>query len=83
MERYFICLLLLLLAVPVNIRGQKNFVEQMLVTKDLSASQNRRIDMNGDACGLIKVQLAAVDAKFEGNIIPPVDYKDGEYWVYD
>ena len=82
MRRYSICLFLFLLAVPLNIRAQKLFVEQMLVTKDLSASRYRRIDTNGDPCGLIKVQLAAADAKFEGNIIEPVDYKNGEYWVY-
>ena len=75
-------LLLFMLVVPLNIRAQKLFVERMSVTKDISASQLRRLDANGDPCGLIKVQLAANDAKFEGNVIPPVEYKDGEYWVY-
>ena len=49
---------------------------------DLSASQHRRMDFNNEPCGLVKVQLAATDVGFEGNVIPPVEYKGGEYWVY-
>ena len=49
---------------------------------DLSASQYERKDLAGQACGLVKVQLAATGAQFEGNVIGQVEYKTGEYWVY-
>ena len=63
--------------------AQKLVVESMTtVVNDISASQYRRNDYNGDPCALIKVSLAAKDAQFEGSVIPPVEYKMGEYWVY-
>ena len=49
---------------------------------DLSASQYERKDLAGQACGLVKVQLATPGAQFEGNVIGKADYKTGEYWVY-
>ena len=49
---------------------------------DLSASTYERKDLNKQACALVKVQLAAYGAKFEGNVIGDVAYKTGEYWVY-
>jgi len=49
---------------------------------DLSASQNERKDLAGQTCGLVKVQLAATGAQFEGNVIGQTEYKTGEYWVY-
>ena len=49
---------------------------------DLSASTYERKDLNGAACALVKVQLAANGARFEGNVIGDVAYKTGEYWVY-
>ena len=49
---------------------------------DLSASQYERKDLAGQPCGLVKVQLAAMGAKFEGNVVGQTEYKTGEYWVY-
>ena len=49
---------------------------------DLSASQYERKDLAGQPCGLVKVQLATMGAKFEGNIVGQTEYKTGEYWVY-
>lgn len=51
-------------------------------TGDLSASIYERKDLNKQACALVKVQLAAYGAKFEGNVVGDVAYKTGEYWVY-
>ena len=48
-------------------------------TGDLSASIYERKDLNKQACALVKVQLAAYGAKFEGNVIGDVAYKTGEY----
>ena len=49
---------------------------------DISASQYVRKDLNGLACALVKVSLSVPGAEFEGNVIPPVEFKTGEYWVY-
>lgn len=62
--------------------AQELTIKGMSATNDLSASQYRRNDINGEPCALIKVQLATEGATFEGNVITPVDYKSGEYWVY-
>lgn len=67
----------------LSISAQELTVKSMTVAdNDLTASTYERKDLAGQACGLVKVQLAAYGAQFEGNIIPPVEYKTGEYWVY-
>ena len=63
--------------------AQELTVKSMKVAPmDLSASQYERKDLAGQACGLVKVQLATTGATFEGNVIRPVENKAGEYWVY-
>ena len=51
-------------------------------TNDLSARTQSRQDNNGNDCALVKVQLAASGAKFEGNVVGDVKYDTSEYWVY-
>ena len=78
-----IVIILSLLIAAFDVCGQKLTVEKMEVAPmDLSASTQLRNDRNGNPCGLVKVQLAAVGAQFEGNVIGDVAYKTGEYWVY-
>ena len=77
-----IFLLTIGLLLSFAVHAQKLTVESMQVTNDLSASQHRRADHNNELCGLVKVSLATTGATFEGNVIPPVEYKTGEYWVY-
>lgn len=63
--------------------AQELTIKEMKVSPtDLTASTMPRMDRNGNPCGLVKVQLAAIGAQFEGNVIQPTDYKTGEYWVY-
>ena len=72
-----------LLLASMNCLGQKLVVEGMETsTYDLTASTNRRLDLNGDPCALVKVCLACEGAEFEGNVLGDVAYKTGEYWVY-
>ena len=78
-----ILLALSLCAVLNGILAQKLAVESMTSSPmDLSASQYERKDLAGQACGLVKVQLADEGAQFEGNVIGDTNYKMGEYWVY-
>ena len=75
-------MLLLWVMTAVGAVAQDLTVREMRATNDISASRFRRTDLNGDPCALVKVRLAAEGAKFEGNVIPPVEYHTGEYWVY-
>ena len=81
-RRYFYCVFLML-CVALGLQAQKLTVERMEVAPmDLSASTQPRNDLNGNACALVKVQLAVEGVKFEGNVIGEPAFKDGEYWVY-
>ena len=72
-----------LLMTVMGMQAQKLTVEKMEVAAmDLSASTQPHLDKNGNPCGLVKVQLAAAGAQFEGNVLGDVAYKTGEYWVY-
>ena len=63
--------------------AQKLTVESFDVAPmDLSASTSPRLDLNKQPCALVKVQLAAEGAKFDGNVLGDCAYKTGEYWVY-
>ena len=63
--------------------AQKLTVESFGVAQgDLSASVNPRPDRNGVACGLVKVQLAATGAEFNGSVVGDITYRLSEYWVY-
>ena len=75
-------LLLIVCLMALTLHAQELTVKEMKATNDLSASQYRRKDLAGEACALVKVQLATMGATFEGNVIQPVEYKSGEYWVY-
>lgn len=70
------------LLLTLAVHAQELTIEGMQVTNDLSASQFIHLDLNKDTCGLVKVRLAETGASFEGNVIKPVEYKNGEYWVY-
>ena len=82
MRKYLALLMILCCIFPDVVHAQELTVKSMQATNDLSASQHRRADRNNEPCGLVKVSLATTGATFEGNVIPPVEYKTGEYWVY-
>lgn len=49
---------------------------------DLSAATKPESDLNGKACALVKVRIAADGVTFEGNIIKSGKNNASEYWVY-
>lgn len=66
-----------------NIHAQKLNVESFVVkSNDITARTLPRQDINKNYCALVKVQLAASNAVFEGNIIDSVAYNTSEYFVY-
>ena len=65
------------------VMGQKLTVDNFaLDPTDLTASTHRRNDNNGQACALIKVQLARPGAEFLGNVMGDTPYRKSEYFVY-
>ena len=82
MMRIKFFILILALVSQFQVQAQELNVKSMTATNDLSASQYRRNDVTSQPCALVKVLLTTSGATFEGNVIPPVEYKSGEYWVY-
>ena len=82
MARNILFILVALVSIQIT-NAQELKVKQMTVdANDLSARSFERKDLNDNPCALIKVQLAAEGAGFEGNVVGDVAYKTGEYWVY-
>ena len=82
MRKLFQIFLLLLLCLT-HIQAQKLNVESFVVkTNDITARTQPRQDINGNDCALIKVQLAASGAEFDGNVVGNVSYNKSEYLVY-
>jgi len=50
--------------------------------KDQTAVTSPRKDINGNACGLVKVALKEPGAEFEGNVMGDVQFTGSEYLVY-
>ena len=50
--------------------------------KDQTAVTSPRKDINGTACGLVKVALKEPGAEFEGNVMGDVQFTGSEYLVY-
>lgn len=76
-------LMLLLALSSISVYTQELKVKSMVINpNDLSAKKFERMDLNDELCALLKVKLSSPGAVFEGNVIPPIEYKGGEYWVY-
>ena len=83
MYNRLLILLITSLLLALTAHGQQLAVKSMtLDAGDLSASTQRRFDINKKPCALVKVQLPLSGAVFEGNVIKPTAYKTNEYWVY-
>ena len=75
-------LLFVMSLMSLMVHAQELKVKEMkVVPMDLTAISNKILDINGKACGLIKVQLKVKGTMFEGNVTN-VEYKTNEYWVY-
>ena len=82
MKKVYLSILLSLLSF-IGIHAQKMNVESFVVkSNDITARTQLRKDINGNDCALVKVQLAAPNAAFEGNVIGDVAYNTSEYLVY-
>ncbi|MGM9799925.1 MAG: SUMF1/EgtB/PvdO family nonheme iron enzyme [Muribaculaceae bacterium] len=78
-----VMMVILLSVLSFSAMGQDMIIRSLEAKPfDASASVHRRLDLNKQPCALVKVQLAAPGAAFEGNVIGEVEYKVSEYWVY-
>lgn len=75
--------IILSLVCAISIQAQTLDVKSFAVkANDITARTQPRQDINGKDCALVKVQLAAPNAVFEGNVIGNVAYNTSEYLVY-
>ena len=49
---------------------------------DLTAATQKRLDLNGSPCALVKIEMISPEASFQGNVVGNVAYNVGEYFVY-
>lgn len=49
---------------------------------DLTSRTQKRLDINGVPCALVKVEMKSPQATFQGNVVGEVAYYSGEYCVY-
>lgn len=81
-ERLF-TIVLLLCAFVVNASPQKAAtVKSFVQTTDHISGSDRRNDMNGTPCALVKVQVVDDISRVEGNRIGDIVVKGVEKWVY-
>ena len=57
-------------------------IDVRLNGNDLTARTSKRLDNNGNPCGLLKVSVLADNVEFQGNVIGDVVRHGGTYWVY-
>lgn len=82
MKRFYLIILSCWMMLAVT-SAQELIVKSMSAAgNDISASQYRVNDLNGQPCALVRVQLATSGASFTGNVIGTPQFKLGEYWVY-
>jgi len=80
--KFFIVIFFLILG-QQSIEAQELKIDYFTQSQsDISASQFKRQDPNGEDCAMVKVQLASPNATFEGNVIGDVAYSKSVYNVY-
>lgn len=82
MKKYLFYIILFCVVCPVYGQQEISVVDFSLNSKDIAARTNRRDDVSGVPCALIKVQFPMNGANFIGNIVGSVTKKTNEYWVY-
>ena len=80
----YLLLLLAFIISTVAIQAQDMTVRSFSQTIDQTAnlSENLHKDNNGEYGGLVKVNIAAPNADFEGWVLEQKKYKASEYWVF-
>ncbi len=80
MRRIIISIVMLLF--PLLCIGQISVESITDNVMDLTASVQKRLDLNGKPCALVKIEMISPQATFQGNVVGEVSYNVGEYLVY-
>lgn len=78
----FLIIFFVLLLCETSMAQELSIKDFREATNDLAARTKPRQDNNGNDCALVKVQLAAPNATFTGNVMGNISFKNNEYWVY-
>ena len=82
-KKTIIILGIFIIAVCNNMNAQDIEVRKFeLLEKDQTAVMSPRKDINGNACGLVRVALKEPGAEFEGSVMGDVQFTGKEYLVY-
>lgn len=80
-QRVLLTLAILIMALPLL--SQKMTVEKMEpLPMDTYASTHKRLDLNGNACAVVRVSLTVCGATFSGNVVGEVARDGSDYLVY-
>lgn len=82
MNRIILMIAAWMLAAGMAVAQEATVKRVELNPMDLSGKKYQRLDLNGEPCALVKVEVLANDVEFSGNVIEPVEHRTGEYWVY-
>lgn len=80
--KHIILLIVVLFNLPMYGQQEITVISFEQKVADISARTNRRDDIKGLPCALIKVQFPIQDAIFLGDIVGTTPFKTNEYWVY-
>ncbi|MDA3822765.1 MAG: PEGA domain-containing protein [Bacteroidales bacterium] len=77
-------LLILSASAVIILSGQELMVVDFKdAPHDVSARENQLLDVNNDACGLLKVRTGLKGVTFNANLaIEKVESRSGEYWIW-
>lgn len=83
MKRLLVIALFFAAVLPKAAGQTISMIEFKPIPSDLTARTSPRVDLNGEFCALLKIQIQGVDdMQFSGWVIGDVTYKPGEYFVY-
>ena len=82
MKRILLNIGFLFSTLTVCSQNEITVVEFNQSTKDISARTNRRDDVSGTPCALLKIQFPLRGTQFIGDIVGSTSFKTNEYWVY-
>ena len=78
----FFALIIALGCAPAAAAQELEVISMRLAEDEPLRSVHSRMDLNGEPCALIKVQLPVAGVGFEGSIVGDTPFKINEYWVY-
>lgn len=80
--KYIVTIFLLLLCGMIASASIRVTSEVKESPYDISARTEKRLDLNGMGCALIKIEIPIENVTFDGNVVGEIQLHTNEYWVY-